>query len=101
MNRRKVFVLNDGGHDYADAERFGDIVICTGGTIAKWDISQMFRELDDALLDACADDYIVVASLASLVAVAAAIMGYRFGCVHFLLFKEGRYVDRDLMLENE
>ena len=98
---RKVFVLNNGGHNYSDAERFGDVVFCTEGSLAKWDISQMYRELEIALLDANADDFILIGSLASLCSVAAAIMASRFGEVHFLIFKDGKYVQRDLMLENQ
>lgn len=97
---RKVYVLNDGGHNYTDAERFGNIVFCTRGTLARWDISQMFRELDIALMDAQAEDYILIGSLASLCSVATAIMAARFGEVHFLIFKDGQYLPRDLMLEN-
>lgn len=98
---RRVYVLNDGGHDYSDAEQFGKIVFCTRGSLARWDISQMFRELEVAMLDAEPGDFILVSSLASLVGVAAAMMGSRFGEVHFLIFKDGGYVQRDLMLENE
>jgi hypothetical protein len=97
---RRVYVLNDGGHDYSDAERFGSIVFCTRGSLARWDISQMFRELKIAMLDASPDDFILVSSLASLVGVASAVMASRFGEVHYLIFKDGQYVQRDLMLEN-
>ncbi len=97
---RRVYVLNDGGHNYQAAERFGDIVFCTRGSLAKWDISQMFRELELAMMGAEAEDFILVSGLASLVGVASAMMAARFGEVHFLIFKDGTYVQRDLMLEN-
>lgn len=97
---KKVYVLNDGGHNYTDAERFGKIVFCTRGVLPRWDISQMYRELETALMDANPDDLVLVSSLATLCSVASAILAARFGEVHFLIFKDGQYVQRDLMLEN-
>lgn len=96
--RRKVFVLNDGGHNYTDAERFGEIVICTTGTVAKDNISMMYRQLSDTLIDAHAEDLIMVSGLTSLCMVAAAMMADQFGEVHMLVHKDGKYEERDLML---
>ena len=96
--KKKIFVVSNGGHDYSDAERFGDIVFCTQEVIRKDDIAQMYRELSDALFDAKPDDLLLVSSLTSLCAVASAILADRFGEVHFLLFKDGQYIQRDLIL---
>ena len=97
---KKVFIPNDGGHDYSDAQRFGDVVICTKGAIDKWDISHMYRVMTTALEDAEPDDYLVLNSLSSLCSVASAIMAERFGEVHFLLFRNGKYIERTLILNN-
>lgn len=97
---RKVYVLSNGGHDYTDAERFGEVVICTDGSLDKWDVAQMYRELLMVLKDANADDYILISSLSSLCCVATAIMVETFGRVHFLLYKGGQYIERDLILDN-
>jgi hypothetical protein len=96
---RKVFIVNNGGHDYSDAGRFGEIVFCTESVIRKDDVAQMYRELKVALDTARADDYLLVSSLTSLCMVASAIMADKFGEIHLLLFKDGQYVDRDLILE--
>ena len=94
---RKVFIVSNGGHDYSDAERFGEIVFCTEGVIRKDDVSQMYREINEALSHATADDYILVSSLTSMCMVAAGIFADRFGELHLLLFKDGQYVDRDVI----
>jgi hypothetical protein len=96
---RKVFILNDGGHDYSASSKFGDPIICSEGAINKDDISQMYRVLSDALFDAQEKDYILVTSLTSLCMVASAIMANRFGQVHLLIYRDGRYEARDLILE--
>ena len=96
----KVFIVSDGGHDYSDAERFGELVYCTEGVIRKDDIAQMYRELNSKLALAEPGDYLLISSLTSLCSVAAAILGFQFGEVHFLLYKDGQYVSRDLILED-
>lgn len=97
---KKVFVLNDTGHDYRDAERFGKVVICTDTSVDRWDISKMYVRLRECLKDASSQDYIMISSLTSLCSVAAAIMAERFGEVHFLLYRDGKYIARDLILDN-
>lgn len=100
MNQeKKVYVLSDGGHDYRAAEKFGKITICTEGPLHKNDISQMYRLLEDALYDAQAEDYILVSSLTSLCMVASAIMANRFGQIHLLIYRDGNYEARDLLLD--
>lgn len=96
--KRKVFIVNNGGHDYSDAERFGEIVFCTQAVIRKDDVAQMFREIDEALSWANRDDYILVSSLTSMCMVAAGIFAEKFGELHLLLYKDGQYVARDLIL---
>lgn len=98
----KVFIVSDGGHDYSDAERFGELVYCTEGVIRKDDIAQMYRELSHTFTinNMQPGDYLLISSLASLCSVAAAIIGAQFGEIHFLLYKDGQYVSRDLILED-
>jgi len=97
---KNVFIVNNGGHDYSDAERFGALTFCTERVIKKSDTAQMYRELNAAMLDADAHDYLLVSSLTSLCIVATGILAARFGEVHLLLFENGQYVVRDLMFDN-
>lgn len=97
---RKVFILNDGGHDYEDAKRFGELVFCTRNSINKWDIAQMYRELGEVFTTAASDDFIMLSGLTSLCSVATALMVEKFGEVHFLVYKDRQYIQRDLVLHN-
>lgn len=97
--RKKVFVVNNGGHDFTKAEAFGDIVFCTEGSMNRYDTAQMYRELSGVLEDAHADDYLLLTSLTTLCSIATAIMANQFGCVNLLLFKDGEYVERNIILE--
>jgi hypothetical protein len=97
---RRVYIVNNGGHDYSDAERFGELVFCTHSIIRRSDTAQMFRELSVALEDARPDDYLLISSLASLCIVAAGILSSRFGEIHLLIHDGGKYVERDIIFEN-
>lgn len=96
----KVFIVSDGGHDYSDAARFGELVFCTENVIRKDDIAQMYREIRQALEIASPGDFLLISSLTSLCSVAASILAFQFGEIHFLLYKDGQYVRRDLILED-
>jgi len=98
LQPRKVFVLNEGTHDYSGAEAFGELVFCTSGLLPKHDINRLFLELDQYLAESNRNDLIMVSSLASLFGVACAIMAAQHGEVHMLLYQDGRYVEKDLVL---
>ena len=59
----------------------------------------MYRVLSPILDEAEADDLLLVSSLTSLCIVATAILSARFGEIHLLLYKDGRYEQRDLILD--
>lgn len=101
MNDRKVFIVSNGGHDYSAAKEYGELVFCCDGLIHRTDTAQMYREISDAMRDCTADDYILVSSLTTMNMIAAAIMGDKWGELHFLIHERGEYIVRDVILEVE
>lgn len=95
---RRVYILNEGTHDYSDAEQFGELVFCTQGLLPKHDINRLFLELDAVLSESEPRDLIMLSSLTSLCSVASAIMAAMHGEVHFLIFHDGKYLEKDLIL---
>ena len=95
---RRVFILNEGTHDYSSAEAFGELVYCTEGLLPKRDINRLFLELDRVLGDSDAKDLIMLSSLSSLCSVASAMMAAMHGEVHFLVYHDGRYYEETLIL---
>lgn len=93
----KVYIVNKGGHDYSAAERFGELQYITEGTLAKYDVGQMFRECNKALSDSDPDDYIMLTSLTTLCSVACAIFAYKHGRLNLLIFKDDDYVARRIV----
>lgn len=96
----KVFIVNDGGHNYAAARHFGELRFCTSGELDRFDTAQMYRQLQAAMLDALPDDYILITSLTSLCSVACALFAARFQQLNLLLYKDGQYVERTIVFHN-
>ena len=98
---RTVYILSDGGHNYDDAQRFGTIKFCNITVRNKDDISQMYRELKECLLYSDYEDLLLISSLTSLCCVATHILTELHGRVNFLLFHDGKYVERNLVYNDD
>lgn len=95
-----VYVPNKGPHNYADAERFGEIVYCTDGSLDKFDTSEMYRQLADAMRESEPEDFILLGSLTSLCCVACSIFAAKHWRVNLLIHRNDGYVERSLFLNN-
>lgn len=97
----KVYVVNKGAHDYSAAEKFGTIVFCTEGVLGKYNTSQMVREMQAALADSTADDYLLLTSLSTLCSIASACFALKHkGKLNLLIFKDGQYMERKVVFDN-
>lgn len=95
---RTVFVINQSGHDYAPASKFGQIIFLSKGTTNRYATNSLYRKFAEILKHSHEDDYILVTGLTIGNMIAASIMTCLHGRVNFLLFKEGRYVERTLII---
>lgn len=95
----KVYVINDSGHDYSKAKRFGELVFLTKGKVASYATTQHYRVFSEKMQEAKPDDFILVTSLASMNAIAGWIFGTLGFPLNLLLFKEdkGDYVVRRII----
>ena len=94
----KVFILNRGAHDYSPAEHFGELVVCTEGALPRDDPQLMFRKLEPFIKSSTAADMILLTSLSSLCSVACAMFAHRHGQLNLLLFHDGSYLKRTIVL---
>lgn len=97
---RKVFILADGGHDYSDAKRFGDLVFLNIPSYVKFDVSRVYEELQEGMKDANADDLIVISHLTTHCCVATALMVEWYGRVNYLLFRKDQYEEKNLVVND-
>ncbi len=93
-----VYVINKSSHDFHRAENYGKIIYLSEGSINRYSTNNMFRLFIDKMKDATPDDYIVPCSLNVMNAVACAIFAQRFNRLNLLLFKQGDYIERNLII---
>lgn len=97
---RKVYILSNGGHDYTDAARFGELVFLNIPSHLKWDIAALYDELSEKLEDAKVDDLLVVSHLTSHCCVATALLIEWFGRVNFLIYRKDKYEEKKLVVND-
>jgi len=95
----KIYVVNRGGHDLSAALKFGGpIVYMTEGTQNRFAVAAMYRKFAEVLEDSDPEDYILTTGLANMNMVAGACFAYKHGRLNLLLFKDGKYVERKIVL---
>lgn len=95
-----VYVVNDSGHDFSSALDWGDeIKFMSEGRLNRYAINQMYRVFSEALADSEPDDYILATGLTQMNQVAAAIFARMHGTLNLLIYKDGGYVERKLVLD--
>lgn len=97
---RKVYILSNGGHDYTDAARFGELVFLNIPSHLKWDIAALYDELSEKLEDAKVNDLLVVSHLTSHCCVATALLIEWFGRVNFLIYRKDKYEEKKLVVND-
>ena len=95
-----VWVPNRGIHDYSDAERFGDVMLLTEGRIQRFAVGSLFQEIKEGLEEALSYDYLLVSSLSIVTSIATAILAHKFGRINYLMFCDGAYIERNIILDN-
>lgn len=98
---RKVYILNNAGHDYSDAARFGELVFLDVPEGGKWDIGFLYESLHTLLIDAEEDDLLLLSSLTSHCCVATAILTEWYGRVNFLIFRKDKYEEKKLFTKDQ
>jgi hypothetical protein len=94
----KVFVVNQSGHDFKDANRFGDLIFLSKGKMDRYAITSVYREFSEYLNDSSENDWILITGLSSMSSIACSIFAYKWGRLNLLLYKNNRYVERRLIL---
>jgi hypothetical protein len=95
-----VFIVNRGAHDFSDAKRFGEIIYLSEGDINKYSVNKMYRIFATRLRRSQPEDYILVSGLTVMACIACACFAFLHHKLNVLLFKNGRYIERRLILDN-
>lgn len=97
----RVYVPNRGGHNYALAEKFGDLVFITTGRINKGQLARFAQEARRVMEDSEQHDYILVSGLTSVCAICAAVQAHKFPTVNLLIFRKDRYYPHEIVVHED
>ena len=94
----KVYVVNKSAHDFSDAQNYGDIIFLSEGSMNRYATNNMHRQFTELLTNSTENDYIVPCSLNVMNSIACAIFAAKHGKLNLLLFKDGKYIERNLII---
>lgn len=94
-----VYIVSKSAHDFSAAERFGDLVALSVGPMNRYNTNNIHRQFYDILQDSKPDDYVLICGLSIMSCIACSIMTHLHGRLNILIFKNGKYVERNMILD--
>jgi len=101
MSSKTVYIVNNSSHDFSGAKKFGNLYFLSSGPVNRYATNHMARIFTDILSNSKPDDYIVPCSLNVMNSIACAIFAAKHHKLNLLLFKSGRYIERNLIIEGK
>ncbi len=96
----RVYIVNRSAHDYSRAEAFGDLVYLSSGPMSRYEVNNMVRQFSEGLATSAPSDYLVMSGLAMMNSIACAIFTLKHHRLNLLLFKNGTYVERNVVFND-
>ena len=98
MPTKRVYIVNKSSHDFKPAEKYGEVIFLSEGSMNRYATNSMVRQFGDTMKDSEKNDYIVPCSLNVMNSIACAIFAHKHGSLNLLLFKDGLYIERNHLL---
>lgn len=93
-----VWLVNQGGHDYRDLDRFGRVMAMTTESVNPFAIDRLMITLGHYLSMAQADDYLAISGMAILNGLAMTMWATKFEDVRLLQYATKEYIYKPLIL---
>jgi hypothetical protein len=93
-----VFIVNKSAHDFSKAYNFGNVSFLSEGIMNRYSTNNMHRQFSTVMKDSTKHDYIVPCSMNVMNCIACAIFAKKHGTLNLLLFKNGDYIERNLVI---
>ena len=94
----KVFIVNKSAHVFGPAEKYGEVVFLSEGSMNRYATNSMVRQFESVMKDSSPEDRIVPCSLNVMNSIACAIFAHKHGRLNLLLYKDGVYIERNHIL---
>jgi len=95
----KVYIVNKSSHDFSAANQYGKLIFLSEGPMNRYATNNMHREFSSKMKDSSEHDYIVPCSLNVMNSIACALFARKHGRLNLLLFKEGTYIERNMLFD--
>jgi hypothetical protein len=95
----KVYIINKSSHNFEAAEKYGKFVYMSEGPFNRYACNNMARQFGFHLENSHPDDWLLLCGLGVMNSIACAIFARRHGKLNLLLFKGGKYIERNLIIE--
>ncbi len=97
----KVYVVNQGGHDFSTAERFGRLIFMTEGYQPKYSVAAALRRFQFCMQESKLEDWILLTGLSVLNCIACSVFVLKHNRLNLLLFDGKGYVQRILIIDEK
>lgn len=84
VRKPKVYVVNNSGYPYDKAERFGEIIFLTQGSVNHNKINTTIKKMANLLIDSSEDDFLCITGHNFLCSLASLIWAKKHGRVGML-----------------
>lgn len=92
-----VYIINKSAHDFSAATEYGRIIYLSEGTMNRFACNDIHRQFSERMADSQPNDYIVPCSLIVMNGIAAGIFVHKHGKLNYLIYKNGKYIERNLI----
>ena len=94
----KVFIINKSAHNFDKTKKYGKAIFLSEGLMNRYATTNIHRMFKSILKNSKPEDYIVLCSLNVMNSIACAIFAKKHGTLNLLLYKRGRYIERNLKI---
>lgn len=94
----KVWIVNDAGHDFSCAQKFGELIVLTEGLVNIFDVDRIQATLVQKLADFEKDDFLLLTGSTILNVLAVGIIQHKYDFAQVLIYnaKYRKYVPREI-----
>ena len=96
-----VYVVNKSNHDFSEAKKVGQLIFLSEGRMSRYAPNSMVREFEEKMKGSTKEDFILLSGLSMMNSIACSLFVHKHRCLNLLLFKNGRYLERNLKFNGD
>ena len=85
--KKKIFIVNKSYHDYTEAEKFGELIFMSEGSINRYSASKIFRIFEPFIKESKKTDYILLTSMTIMCVIVSGMFATKHKRLNLLLHK--------------